>query len=57
QNLDIQNVGNHNRLIVVLRIANQNGNSNVVAALAEGKGNGNGNNGYQIRCYILKGDH
>ncbi|GKF83582.1 hypothetical protein Tco_0245238 [Tanacetum coccineum] len=43
QNLDIRNIGNQNRLIVVLGIANQNGNSNVVAALAEGKGNGNGN--------------
>ncbi|GJT11414.1 hypothetical protein Tco_0858456 [Tanacetum coccineum] len=40
QNPGIQNVGNQNGLIVVLRIANQNenqnGNGNVVAARAEG---------------------
>nr|GEY39404.1 hypothetical protein [Tanacetum cinerariifolium] len=38
QNLDVQNVGNQNRLIVVPRITNQNpnGNGNVVAARAEG---------------------
>ncbi|GJU67526.1 hypothetical protein Tco_1253785 [Tanacetum coccineum] len=40
QNSGVQNVGNHNRLIVVLGIANpnanQNGNGNVVAARAEG---------------------
>ncbi|GJS40955.1 retrovirus-related pol polyprotein from transposon TNT 1-94 [Tanacetum coccineum] len=38
QNPGVQNVGNHNGLIVVLGIANQNlnGNGNVVAARAEG---------------------
>nr|GEX81999.1 putative reverse transcriptase domain-containing protein [Tanacetum cinerariifolium] len=44
QNLGIQNVGNQNGLIVVMRIANQNGNSNVVAARAECNGNGNNKN-------------
>ncbi|GKE00494.1 retrovirus-related pol polyprotein from transposon TNT 1-94 [Tanacetum coccineum] len=55
QNPGVQNVGNHNRLIVVSRIANQNpnGNGNVVAAWAEG--NTIGNNGNQIRCYNCKG--
>ncbi|GKA09251.1 hypothetical protein Tco_0688582 [Tanacetum coccineum] len=47
QNLGVQNDGNQNGLIVVMRIANpnanQNGNGNVIAARA--KGNGNGNNG------------
>nr|GEW86114.1 transposon Ty3-G Gag-Pol polyprotein [Tanacetum cinerariifolium] len=47
QNLGIQNVGKHNRLIIVLGIvnqnANQNGNGNIVAA--RDKVNGNGNNG------------
>ncbi|GJW18957.1 retrovirus-related pol polyprotein from transposon TNT 1-94 [Tanacetum coccineum] len=47
--LHSRNVGNHNRLIVVLGIANQNGNGNVVVPRAEG--NGNGNNDNQIRCY------
>ncbi|GJU96977.1 retrovirus-related pol polyprotein from transposon TNT 1-94 [Tanacetum coccineum] len=49
----VQNVGNQNGLIVVLRIANQNvnqnRNGNVVAAQAEG--NGNGNNINLVRCY------
>ncbi|GKB65310.1 hypothetical protein Tco_0921496 [Tanacetum coccineum] len=51
QNLDVQNVGNQNGLIVVPGIANQNlnGNGNVVAARAEG--NTIGNNGNQIRYY------
>ncbi|GJZ07119.1 retrovirus-related pol polyprotein from transposon TNT 1-94 [Tanacetum coccineum] len=53
----VQNVGNHNRLIVVPGIANPNanqiGNGNVVAARAEG--NGNGNTGNQIRCYNCRG--
>ncbi|GKC64601.1 retrovirus-related pol polyprotein from transposon TNT 1-94, partial [Tanacetum coccineum] len=53
QNSGIQNVGNQNGLIVVLRIANQNGNGNVVAAWAEG--NGNGNNDNPIRCYNCRG--
>ncbi|GJV79014.1 reverse transcriptase domain-containing protein [Tanacetum coccineum] len=47
------NVGNQNGLIVVPRIANQNGNGNVVVARAEG--NANGNNGNQIRCYNYGG--
>ncbi|GKE82205.1 gag-pol polyprotein [Tanacetum coccineum] len=47
------NVGNQNGLIVVPRIANQNGNGNVVVARAEG--NANGNNGNQIRCYNCGG--
>nr|GEX40880.1 ribonuclease H-like domain-containing protein [Tanacetum cinerariifolium] len=55
--LGIKNVGNQNRLIVVLRIANQNanqnGNGNVIAAWAED--NGNRNNGNQIRCYNYRG--
>ncbi|GJT18395.1 hypothetical protein Tco_0877101 [Tanacetum coccineum] len=53
QNPSVQNVRNHNGLIIFLRIANQNvypnGNGNIVAAQAEG--NGNGNNGNQVRCY------
>ncbi|GKA76983.1 copia protein, partial [Tanacetum coccineum] len=53
QNSGVQNVRNHNGLIVVPRIANQNGNGNVVAARA--KGNANGNNGNQIECYNCKG--
>nr|GFB37309.1 hypothetical protein [Tanacetum cinerariifolium] len=46
QNQGIQNVGNQNRLSVILKIANQHGNGNVVAARA--KGNGNGINGNPI---------
>ncbi|GJU24827.1 hypothetical protein Tco_1163448 [Tanacetum coccineum] len=57
QNPGIQNVGNHNELIVVPGItnqnANQNRNGNVVAARAEG--NGNGNNENQVRCYNFRG--
>ncbi|GJY33691.1 retrovirus-related pol polyprotein from transposon TNT 1-94 [Tanacetum coccineum] len=55
QNPGVQNVGNHNGLIVVLGIINQNlnGNGNVVAARVEG--NANGNNGNQIRCYNCRG--
>nr|GEU37410.1 hypothetical protein [Tanacetum cinerariifolium] len=55
QNLGIQNVGNQNRLNVVLGIANQNpnGNGNVLAARAEG--NAIGNNGNQITCYNFRG--
>ncbi|GKE44398.1 hypothetical protein Tco_1471682, partial [Tanacetum coccineum] len=54
-NLVVQHVGNHNGLIVVLGIANQNpnGNGNVVAARADG--NAIGNNGNQIRCYNYRG--
>ncbi|GKC94798.1 hypothetical protein Tco_1160240 [Tanacetum coccineum] len=48
QNLGAQNVGNHNGLIVVPRIANQNGNGNVVAAQAEG--NANGDNVIQLQA-------
>ncbi|GKE49479.1 hypothetical protein Tco_1480737, partial [Tanacetum coccineum] len=42
----VQNVGNHNGLIVVPGIANQNpnGNGNVVAARADGNANGNNGN-------------
>ncbi|GJY39082.1 hypothetical protein Tco_0425446 [Tanacetum coccineum] len=51
------NGGNHNGIIVVPGIANQNanqiGNGNVVAAQAEG--NVVGNNGNQIRCYNYRG--
>ncbi|GJR76590.1 integrase, catalytic region, zinc finger, CCHC-type containing protein [Tanacetum coccineum] len=57
QMLWLENVGNHNRLIVVPGIANpnakQNRNGNFVAAQAEG--NGNGNNKNQIRCYNCRG--
>ncbi|GKE45744.1 hypothetical protein Tco_1473028 [Tanacetum coccineum] len=57
QNLGIQNVRNHNGLIVILGIANQNlnpnGNGNVVAARAEG--NAIRNDGNQIRCYNYRG--
>ncbi|GJX03907.1 hypothetical protein Tco_0189823 [Tanacetum coccineum] len=41
QDRQMQMVGVMNGLIVVLRIANQNGNGNVVATWAEGNGNGN----------------
>ncbi|GJR80412.1 hypothetical protein Tco_0151197, partial [Tanacetum coccineum] len=45
QNLVVLNVGNHNGLIIVLGIANQNtiqnGSGNVVATQDEGNGNGN----------------
>ncbi|GKB46649.1 hypothetical protein Tco_0897402 [Tanacetum coccineum] len=50
QNLGVPNVGNHNGVIVVPGIANQNGNGSVVAERAEG--NANGNNGNQIRLYF-----
>ncbi|GJU60814.1 retrovirus-related pol polyprotein from transposon TNT 1-94 [Tanacetum coccineum] len=57
QNPGVQNGGNHNGIIVVPGIANQNanqiGNGNVVAARAEG--NVVGNNGNQIRCYNCRG--
>nr|GFA45167.1 hypothetical protein [Tanacetum cinerariifolium] len=46
-NHGIQNVGNHNWLIVVPAVGNHNGN--VVAIRAEN--NGNGNNASHIRCY------
>nr|GFA66151.1 hypothetical protein [Tanacetum cinerariifolium] len=48
QNPGVQNVRNHNGLIVVLGIANQNGSGNVVAARAEG--NASGNNGIQLQA-------
>ncbi|GJX26486.1 retrovirus-related pol polyprotein from transposon TNT 1-94 [Tanacetum coccineum] len=35
QNLGVQNVGNHNGVIIVPGIANQNGNGNAIAARAE----------------------
>ncbi|GJW60718.1 retrovirus-related pol polyprotein from transposon TNT 1-94 [Tanacetum coccineum] len=53
QNQGVHNVGNHNRVIVVPGITNQNGNGNIVVARAEG--NVNGNNGNQIRCYKCRG--
>ncbi|GKD93685.1 retrovirus-related pol polyprotein from transposon TNT 1-94, partial [Tanacetum coccineum] len=53
QNPSVHNVRNQNGLIVISRIANQNGNGNVVAARDEG--NANGNNGNQIRCYNCRG--
>nr|GEW55174.1 hypothetical protein [Tanacetum cinerariifolium] len=48
----IQNGGGNggNQLVVVPRIANQNGTGNVVAVRAEGTGNGN-----QARCYNYRG--
>nr|GEV05551.1 uncharacterized mitochondrial protein AtMg00810-like [Tanacetum cinerariifolium] len=46
----VQNGGNQNRLIVVPRIANQNGTGNIVATRAEGIGSGN-----QVRCYNYRG--
>nr|GFA31921.1 hypothetical protein [Tanacetum cinerariifolium] len=60
-NLGVQNVGNHNGLIVVLGIAplianqnaNKNRNGNVAAAQAEG--NENRNNVNKIRCYNYRG--
>nr|GEV18696.1 putative ribonuclease H-like domain-containing protein [Tanacetum cinerariifolium] len=53
QNPGVQNVRNHNGVIVVLGIANQNMNGNVVAARAEG--NTVENNDNQIRCYNYRG--
>nr|GEX43279.1 hypothetical protein [Tanacetum cinerariifolium] len=55
QNPGVQNVGNHNGLIVVPGIANKNPNrnGNVVAARVEG--NPIRNNGNQIRCYNYRG--
>nr|GEW98462.1 putative RNA-directed DNA polymerase [Tanacetum cinerariifolium] len=41
QNAGVQNGGNHNGLVVILGIANQNGTGNIVAARAEGTGNRN----------------
>nr|GEX97526.1 hypothetical protein [Tanacetum cinerariifolium] len=50
----IQNVGNQNGQIIVLRTnQNPNGNGNLVAARAEG--NVTGHNGSQIRCYNCRG--
>ncbi|GKG41299.1 retrovirus-related pol polyprotein from transposon TNT 1-94, partial [Tanacetum coccineum] len=51
--MGVQNVGNQNGLIIVPRIANQNGTGNVIVARAEG--NANGNKGNQIRCYNCRG--
>nr|GEW72741.1 integrase, catalytic region, zinc finger, CCHC-type, peptidase aspartic, catalytic [Tanacetum cinerariifolium] len=50
QNAGIQSGGNQNELVVVPRIANQNGTGNVVAARDEGTRNGN-----QARCYNCRG--
>ncbi|GJU77895.1 hypothetical protein Tco_1274965 [Tanacetum coccineum] len=41
QNPGVQNVGNHNGVIIVPGIANQNGNGNAIAARAEGNAIGN----------------
>ncbi|GJV97869.1 hypothetical protein Tco_1549446 [Tanacetum coccineum] len=55
QNLGVQNVGNHNGLIVVLEIANPNanqiGNGNVVAARAEGNLNRNNDGSAEVHEY------
>nr|GFA50580.1 hypothetical protein [Tanacetum cinerariifolium] len=50
QNAGAHSGGNQNRLVVVPRIANQNGTGNIVTARAEGTGNGN-----QARCYNCRG--
>nr|GEX74694.1 hypothetical protein [Tanacetum cinerariifolium] len=50
QNAGVQSRGNHNGLVVVPGIANQNGTGNIVAARAEGTGIRN-----QTRCYNCKG--
>nr|GEZ77151.1 hypothetical protein [Tanacetum cinerariifolium] len=50
QNAGVQSGGNQNGLVVVPRIANQNGTGNVVTVRAEGTGIGN-----QARCYNCKG--
>nr|GEY14874.1 hypothetical protein [Tanacetum cinerariifolium] len=50
QNAGVQNGGNQKGLVVVPRIANQNGTGNIVVARAEGTGNGN-----QARCYNCRG--
>nr|GEY79095.1 hypothetical protein [Tanacetum cinerariifolium] len=50
QNAGVQSGRNQNELVVVPRIASQNGTGNVVAARAEGTGNGN-----QPRCYNCRG--
>nr|GEV90125.1 hypothetical protein [Tanacetum cinerariifolium] len=55
QNPRVQNIGNQNGLIGVLRNPNQNlnKNGNLVAARAEG--NAAGQDGNQIRCYNCRG--
>ncbi|GJU96345.1 retrovirus-related pol polyprotein from transposon TNT 1-94 [Tanacetum coccineum] len=55
QNPGVQNVGNHNGLIVVPGITNQNSNGNGNVVVARDKGNAIGNNGNQIRCYNCRG--
>nr|GEV33830.1 integrase, catalytic region, zinc finger, CCHC-type, peptidase aspartic, catalytic [Tanacetum cinerariifolium] len=50
QNAGVQNGGNHNGLVVVPGIANQNGTGNIVTARGEGTGNRN-----QARCYNCGG--
>nr|GEU51654.1 hypothetical protein [Tanacetum cinerariifolium] len=50
QNAGVQNGGNQNGLVVVQRMANQNGTGNVIAVRAEGTRNGN-----QARCYNCRG--
>nr|GFC50354.1 hypothetical protein [Tanacetum cinerariifolium] len=53
QNPRVQNDGNQNGLIGVLRNANLNGNGNLEVARAEGIVSRH--NGYQIRCYNYRG--
>nr|GEW19414.1 hypothetical protein [Tanacetum cinerariifolium] len=55
KNPGVQNVGNHNDLIVDPGIANQNLNKNGNVVVARAEGNANGNNGNQIRCYNCRG--
>nr|GEW93003.1 putative reverse transcriptase domain-containing protein [Tanacetum cinerariifolium] len=50
QNTSVQSGGNHNGLVVVPGIANQNGTGNIVAARSEGTRNEN-----QARCYNYRG--
>nr|GEU48319.1 hypothetical protein [Tanacetum cinerariifolium] len=51
QNSGVQNVGNHNGLIVVLRVVNQNGKGNVVAARAEGNANWNNDESVEVQLH------
>ncbi|GKA68954.1 hypothetical protein Tco_0775018 [Tanacetum coccineum] len=55
QNPGVKNVGNHNGLLVVPGIANQNPNENGNVVTARAEGNAIGNNGNQIRCYNFRG--
>nr|GEV09180.1 putative reverse transcriptase domain-containing protein [Tanacetum cinerariifolium] len=55
QNPGVQNIRNHNGLIVVLGITNQNPNRNGNVVAVQAEGNAIGNNGNQIRCYNCRG--